>query len=669
MKYKNITIEDIKLESSRSWVFDIEVFNNYTSFLFKNLNDKRLFEVSEWKGNEIDKLLKFLDNEVNLLYSYNGKHYDLPILYKCKLDKLHLQSSRECNRIIKEFSDLIINSQRGKPNSSISKYKKFDFPFVSPDLKEVRSIMKGLKLVGVSLKHDRLQETPIHFDTILKESDIPLVLDYNENDDDITIKLALESTNELIMRLGLSNKWGVNLLESSDSHIGNEKFLNDYSKLARIPVSEFINKRTIRNEIKMSDVIVDEIQFKTPLMKKILEKSKKRILKLDELESIENEDIVKSVLDVETIFSIKKDNKKKMDSTIYPKFKLGKLDIKGILSGGLHSVDTPLYIKPNENELIRDADVTSFYPKIVCNTWHINGVPFKIKPEHLTNAFNEVVENIMNKRIEAKRNKENVEADGLKISVNGIFGKLGFKGFCLFDIQSLLQVTVNGQFFLLMLIEECLLNGIEGVSANTDGFTAIVPKDKLELYQSICKEWEKKLNFNLEFVNYNLIVRRDVNNYLAIQEDGKVKTKGCFNFKIELNKGYDSPIVSKSLYEHYVNGKDIDSFILNHKDIHDFCIANKIGEDYVLKYGKDTIQSNVRFIVSNKGKSLLKTRINKDGKYEEHNLCKGYLTNVINNIPENLNEIWNILNFDYYIKEAKKIKNKIENFTEVDGLF
>ena len=53
--------------------------------------------------------------------------------------------------------------------------------------------------------------------------------------------------------------------------------------------------------------------------------------------------------------------------------------------------------------------------------------------------------------------------------INAIYGKFGFEQGPLYDRLATLQVTVNGQLMLLMLCEELELNGIQVVSANTDG--------------------------------------------------------------------------------------------------------------------------------------------------------------------------------------------------------
>lgn len=81
---------------------------------------------------------------------------------------------------------------------------------------------------------------------------------------------------------------------------------------------------------------------------------------------------------------------------------------------------------------------------------------------------------------------------------------MGFPDSPVHDIKALVSVTINGQLFLMMLIESLVTNGIRAISANTDGIVSIVPKDKSDLYYKLCEEWSKIVNFELEFTHYEL---------------------------------------------------------------------------------------------------------------------------------------------------------------------
>jgi hypothetical protein len=93
----------------------------------------------------------------------------------------------------------------------------------------------------------------------------------------------------------------------------------------------------------------------------------------------------------------------------------------------------------------------------------------------------------------------------------------------------LIQVTLTGQLSLLMMIETFTLAGVHVVSANTDGITFKVHKSQKELVSNLIKEWEYVTGFETEETKYRAYYGRDVNNYIAIGVDDKVKSKGAYS--------------------------------------------------------------------------------------------------------------------------------------------
>lgn len=101
--------------------------------------------------------------------------------------------------------------------------------------------------------------------------------------------------------------------------------------------------------------------------------------------------------------------------------------------------------------------------------------------------------------IEAKHSKQdiidgipkNILAEALKIVINSIYGKLGFAYGDLCDRLAVLKVTINGQLMIMMLCEELELNGIEIVSANTDGIVVKLFENKVETFKAITEQWQK----------------------------------------------------------------------------------------------------------------------------------------------------------------------------------
>jgi hypothetical protein len=190
----------------------------------------------------------------------------------------------------------------------------------------------------------------------------------------------------------------------------------------------------------------------------------------------------------------------------------------------------------------------------------------------------------------------------------------------MYDKQVQVSVCLTGQFALLMLIESLELEGIHVFSFNTDGITLKLHKDKTERFKEICEDWENKTNFILERVDYKKIYYSTVNDYIAITNDGKVKTKGDFISDFELWKNKSNRVVALALQDYFVNGTDPKQFISNHKNIFDFCIMSRATGDLHLELQNDKneiikLKKLVRYYYSKKSNwQLFKRGIGSTGK-------------------------------------------------------
>jgi hypothetical protein len=157
---------------------------------------------------------------------------------------------------------------------------------------------------------------------------------------------------------------------------------------------------------------------------------------------------------------------------------------------------------------------------------------------------------------------------------------------------------------MLMLVEQFKKYGHQVISANTDGLTLYIPRTELENVRRIYKVWEEMSRFNLEESFYKFYLRRDVNNYLAVYEDGKCKYKGVFEpqEKKDLLKAFKYPIVTKAINDFILHGVPVDQTIRNHQDIYDFCFSQKCSKQYTnylqkvrrrtkLTYGRDLLKN------------------------------------------------------------------------------
>lgn len=605
------------------WVYDLEVLGE-TFFSGTFINPKTNEVVQMYKLNDteynLDRLPYFLREA--FLIGYNNKMYDDPIMNKIRKEGVNTKE-------IYELSQELINSQRtGIPiwkNEKIMPYLRYGVR--SLDLMKILAFDKqkvGLKQCAVNLHHPVIQDLPFPYSYDPLPEDVPMILQYNKNDVDITIRLLKEVREDIELRIDYSNEYNVDVLNASKTYIGKETLNKYYSEHIGLDIRDFRDKRTYRSKIDVEECISENIKFQSKEMQKMLEYFKGY--------SVRNID---DGIDYLVLFNNKG-------------YQMG--------FGGLHSVDRPKVYASTDTEDIIDADVDSYYPMVMIN--------YKIKPKHVLPDFFDVLNILTQKRLKAKVEKDKITADTLKITINSMFGLLNFQNYWLYDPKAALSVTINGQMFLLMLIESLELNGFEVISANTDGVTSIVPKHRSEEYKKICKEWEKYCGFSLSFTKYIKYVRRDVNNYVA-QSEYEVKQKGCFMEKQKLDKGYNTSIIPKALNNYFLKGIPVEDTITSGKSIFDYCLSEKTGSQFRMEYHYldgdnkviENLQKTNRFFISKKGGTLMKHKA--DDSY--HNAALGWIVTVLNIYDESkLQEYLGNVDYKYYICEAKKIIEQIE---------
>lgn len=79
------------------------------------------------------------------------------------------------------------------------------------------------------------------------------------------------------------------------------------------------------------------------------------------------------------------------------------------------------------------------------------------------------------------------------------------------DRIAVLKVTINGQLMILMLCEELELNGIEVMSANTDGIVVKLHKRNKEKFEEIAANWKKITGLEADSEEYKCYINRDIN--------------------------------------------------------------------------------------------------------------------------------------------------------------
>ena len=609
------------MTNAKKYFYDVESFPNLFTVSFLSEDDELLQFALGVGHNDRQELLDFLSNEL-LLVGFNNISYDNAVLR-------FIQSNESTNfpKEIFELSKRLISDDHRRDEDILKlRYPRDVFyAWDSLDLLKIMAFDRmgvSLKQVAINLKHELIQDLPYAYNYKIKnESEVQNVLSYNHNDVKITRKLYNAILPQIQLRDEIGKLYHVDVRNASDSKMGNVVLEHFYRTELGIDPRTLRDLRTKRYSVELEKCIPSVISFETDLLNNLKTK-------------IENT----------TVYA---DNKFKFEEQV----KINRT-YYSIGSGGIHSMEGACRFDTTAENKIVSLDIASMYPSCII----INN----IYPKHLGEEFVKVVTMLTSERLLAKK-KNKVKAEGLKISINGLYGKLNSDTFWLEDAEAMLKVTIAGQLYILMLIEQLELNGIPCISANTDGIECNLPVEKESLYYSVCKEWEKKTGFTLEYIEYKSYIKRDVNNYIAIAKDGKVKTKGAFIPEIDLKKGYKHPIVPKAVYEYFVNGTLVEKTISKCKDIFEFCISQKMGKEFQAELhtldGIELLQKTNRFYISNHGGALQKR---KGLSRSKTGLFVGKTVRLLNDYdPEVSFEEYDV-NVNWYIREAQSIIDEIE---------
>ena len=177
-------------------------------------------------------------------------------------------------------------------------------------------------------------------------------------------------------------------------------------------------------------------------------------------------------------------------------------------------------------------------------------------------------------RIELKKAK--AEANTKKILANGTFGKLGSIYCAFYSPDLLIAVTITGQLNLLILIDELeKLKDVAVHSANTDGVLVAYPPAQREAVLIVFARNAKRTGFEYEETPYSSMAMKDVNNYIAICTDGKVKTKGLYA-DAGLMKNPTMQVCSNAAVAFIKDGIDPQLYMMHHDDPADYVAVRNV---------------------------------------------------------------------------------------------
>lgn len=589
-------------------VCDIEVAPNAYLIGFKSVEKGKVIQIGiQGEDAALDKdqrkkVRSILSNYT--IVTFNGERYDIPVI-------LYSLYGRTCSQIFKVSTEII---QENKPQwKSLKDFGIEAFPNLAHiDISDpTPGVMIGLKMYMARIHSKKIQDLPYEYDKHLTDEEYKLWCEYNVNDLDGTIDLFNLIQDPIELRYNMSEMYKADLMSRGDAQIAEHVIVHELKK--RKITAKKVNlssKYTVQYKAPSC------IEFKTPEIQEILEKIQEEKIILDGKGSPKIPDWLKKEVIV-------------IGDTKY-----------NIGLGGLHSQEKKLVVVSDENNLMRNADVGSYYPSMI--------IEYGFYPKQYGEDFLDIYKDIYTTRLAAKKSGDKGTSESLKLVLNGTFGKFGNKYSKIYSPDLMLQVTFTGQLLLLMLIEELELKDFRVVSSNTDGIEYYCNIDRQDEAEAIIFDWELTTGMNMEHGIYKALYARDVNNYVALY-DNQAKAKGCYldtSLPIPLprkNREYD--IVYFAIKAYLLEGIPFRETIENTKDIRQFLVCKKVTGG--AKWREQYLGKVVRWYYSTDGDPILYVKANKQGNHNK--VGKSDNAKPLMQLPDDFN-VPDDLDFEYYIE-------------------
>lgn len=601
-----------KLLTSTRVSLDVESFSNFFCVSISDLKDTTVTYIIDKYDDHREQLLYTLDiidkNKYEVV-TFNGKHYDCPVLNYVRLNP-------KCTtEQIKAFSDTVITIELWWDIPELKQYKYYH-KWVDIDLflywSKMQRVSKKISLKGlaVQLQYPVIQELPIHHNAEVTDELRDTVLIYNAVHDMNIMKYMMEKVFNWQGRPSSFPEMIELRKEAIKIYGFKDQCMSwDATKLG-INVAFKLNEDPIADPIEFNsfgELVSDKVVFQSEVFKDLLEKVKNQ------------------------------PRSNKIDYTI--KFAGAILDMK---EGGLHSSNNPKTYYSKPGYIFHSLDVSGYYPSLA---------------EMLKVKMYKPLSYIKNQRIKLKHEGKGKtpEANLLKLSANALVGNLNMAEGEVYCPKSFYSITVNGQLFLFMLIEWLSKFNIEMVMANTDGFECYVPEQYYKAFLDTCKMWEQYTGLELEHFEYDRVYMLNVNSYLGVFKDGSYKEKGWFVTNPDLGNKVDFLSLPKAVNNYLLNKVPIqDTF--ESCNIYDFCGAQKIGRNYEVFYNGDKMPQRLNvYYVSNNGGYLLKRKAT--GSFSAISSLKGVKVNLFNEFVEGPYDI----DYRYYKRNVEKMLKVLED--------
>lgn len=568
-------------------IYDIEIFKHDFLLVFKDINknevatfhnevatenfnpflcDELGIKICNSKGSYIVKLEDIVYSQI--LVGYNNYYYDDRIIqeFLSMLDK----DVSYINKRIKQVNDLIIG------NKFTTRFRN---EFVSLDVFQQIDVGRpSLKMIeankGISIEESTV---PFDIDRPLTEEELAATVYYCNYDVDQTIDIYKDRIHTYFVPK-------INLVKRV---IKDEK---DFSRHLRFNTTTLVGNLFKQKEYGNTELVGSDVYKVVPV------------------------EVEKAWLNFkENLFiNTNKNNEAHIEGE-HKNISVRDLDCDIEFGyGGLHGV--PVENKGNiiVAKDVKLLDVASLYPTIIGNL-------------KLLGIYTDDYIQMKYDRLKVKHTDKPL-SDSLKLILNSTYGVMNSKYSPINNPVGAYSVCFYGQSLLYDLSKELYKVDCKLININTDGVAFTTDNEE---YKDVWKKIEEKYNITLEEDRFVKWIQKDVNNYIAVTEKGKVKVKGGAFSKYQKTashnyKNYSNAIVDKAIVEYLTNDIKPLNTVLKHKDDKElFQMILKCGGTYIgtVDEDKNLLSNKVNRVFACKKNNPKRTKLYKAKKREDGTLA------------------------------------------------
>ena len=611
---------------SNDIVWDIETFPNVFTLAAEHawLPIKWEFEISDWRNDSraIIEFVQHLKQTDARMVGFNSLGFDYPVLHT-----LIRMGHSDANTLYQKAM-AIINSQDEDGSKWMHQVNPSDRFVQQIDLFKIhhfdnKARATGLKVLEFNMRSDSIEDLPFPVGTVLNQSQTEVLKRYNAHDVAQTKKFYHHTLDMIQFREELTRKYDRDFMNHNDTKIGKDYFVMkleeagvacyDFGPKGRTP------RQTKRPVIALKDAILPWIQFEQSEFTRVLNWLK-----------------AQSIVETKGVFT-------DLTATIN-----GFTFVFGL--GGIHGSMESIVVESDDDSIIVDLDVTSYYPNLAI----VNG----FYPAHLGKDFVSIYKHLFEQR--KSYPKKSAESAMLKLALNGVYGDSNNQFSVFYDPLFTMSITLNGQLLLCLLAEGLMhIPGLRLIQVNTDGLTVKVPREHKLLVDVARAAWQLRTGLNLEEAVYKAMMIRDVNNYIGVFENGSTKRKGAYEYDMEWHQNHGAMVVAKVAEKVLVDGAPIRQTLQQWSDIMDFMLRTKVPRSSHLAIERDGVTSQLqnitRYYIAEGGGRLFKWMPPLKAKPEQWRKIgveSGWGVQPCNDIRE-AGKL--PVDFDYYVQEVEKL--------------